>query len=169
MYDSVKGKNPVVRRTQCCGLASAVEAQPTPWLILSIAAGAAAAAPAFAANRKRRKRNRRRRPAAAAPPRRLERVGLLAELAHGVGARPARVCGTKLVNARVDIDNDRVLDVDEIIEPVAELYSPVGLGCPCRAGIAGRDHPRRLAFARPLTWLAGRRALWKPRCLVVAG
>jgi hypothetical protein len=26
---------------QCCGLASAVEAQPTPWLVLSIAAGAA--------------------------------------------------------------------------------------------------------------------------------
>ena len=28
------------------------------------------------------------------------------------------------------------VDVDEIIEPVAELHSLVGLGCPCRAGIA---------------------------------
>ncbi len=36
-------------------------------------------------------------------------------------------------------------DVDEIIEPVAELHPLVGLGRPGRAGIARRDQLRRLA------------------------
>src|SRR5271169_1827364 len=42
----------------------------------------------------------------------------------------------------LDIDNDRVRDVDEIIEPVTELHPLVGLGRPGRAGIARRDQLR---------------------------
>ena len=42
----------------------------------------------------------------------------------------------------LDVDNDRVRDVDEIIEPVTELHPLVGLGRPGRAGIAGRDQLR---------------------------
>ena len=56
----------------------------------------------------------------------------------------------------------------EIIEPVTELYSLVGLGRRRRAGIAGRDHPGQLGLLRSVSWLAGRRALRKPRYLVVA-
>src|SRR5262245_44525720 len=57
-----------------------------------------------------------------------------------LGASEHRLCGLDLVvgtrRRRLDINNDRILDVDEIIEPVAELHSLIGLGRPCRARIA---------------------------------
>ena len=46
----------------------------------------------------------------------------------------------------LDIDDDRVLDVDQVIEPVAELHALVGLRRPGRARIDRRDHLRRLAI-----------------------
>src|SRR4029453_14440117 len=50
-----------------------------------------------------------------------------------------------------DIDNDGVLDVDEVVQPVAELHTLVGLGRPCRLRVRRRDHLGRLALvtARP--------------------
>jgi hypothetical protein len=54
-----------------------------------------------------------------------------------------------VVHARrrwLNVDNDRVLDVDEIIEPVAELHPLVGLGSPRGTGIARRYHLRWLAI-----------------------
>src|SRR4029450_7701498 len=44
-----------------------------------------------------------------------------------LGASEHRLCGLDLVvgacRRRLDINNDRILDVDEIIEPIAELHS----------------------------------------------
>src|SRR5215472_17838349 len=44
------------------------------------------------------------------------------------------------------IDDHRVLNIDQIIEPVAELHALVGLGRPGRARIDRRDHLRQLAI-----------------------
>jgi hypothetical protein len=49
---------------------------------------------------------------------------------------------------RLDIDDDRVLDIDEVVEHVAELHALVGLGRPRRGGIGGLDHLRGLAIGR---------------------
>ena len=59
---------------------------------------------------------------------------MLGAIEHGLGRRDL------IIGARrrwLYVDYDRVRDVDEIIEPVAELHSLVGLGRPGRAGIAG--------------------------------
>src|SRR5215469_3933032 len=63
------------------------------------------------------------------------------------GALDHRPGGSDLVVGagwrRLDIDDHGVLDVDQIVQPVAELYALVGLGRPCRTGIGRRDHLRR--------------------------
>src|SRR5215468_7906738 len=83
----------------------------------------------------------------------------------GVGSKPLRLqtkatfgsiehclCGLDLViGARgrwFDVDNDCVLDVDEIVEPIPELHALVGFRRPRRGRIGGRDHLRRLAIGR---------------------
>jgi hypothetical protein len=56
-----------------------------------------------------------------------------------------------------NIDNDRVLDVNEVVEPISELHALVRFRRPRRRGIGRRDHFRRLAIG---FWgrLAGRAA-----------
>jgi hypothetical protein len=53
----------------------------------------------------------------------------------------------------VQIDNDRVLDVDEIIEPIAELHPLIGLRSPGRTRVTRRYHLRRFAIRIGL-WLS---------------
>src|SRR5260370_14580705 len=52
-----------------------------------------------------------------------------------LGASEHRLCGLNLVigarRCRLDINNDRVLDIDEIIEPIPELHPFVGFCGPC--------------------------------------
>ncbi len=78
---------------------------------------------------------------------RLETEPLMRALQHGSGR------GDFIVGAcrrRLDVDDDRVRGVDQVIQAVAELHALVRLGRPGRAGIAGRDHLRRLALGRRL-------------------
>src|SRR5262249_35919600 len=84
---------------------------------------------------------------------------------RGVSCKPLRLqtkatfgsiehclCGLDLViGARgrwFDVDNDCVLDVDEIVEPIPELHALVGFRRPRRGRIGGRDYLRRLAIGR---------------------
>src|SRR5262247_1612638 len=55
------------------------------------------------------------------------------------------------LNYMIDIEYHGILDVDHIVQPVAELHSFVGLGRPCRLRVRRRDHLGRLALvtARP--------------------
>lgn len=77
-------------------------------------------------------------------PLRLETEAPLGAIEHDL-CRRNLVIGAR--RRRLNIDNDRVRDVDEIVEPVAELHSLVGFGRPGRAGIDRRDHLRRLAVS----------------------
>jgi hypothetical protein len=54
-----------------------------------------------------------------------------------------------------DIDDNRILGIDQIIEPVAELHAFVGFRCPRRAGVAQRDHLRWLAIGIAFSVLYG--------------
>src|SRR6266545_1004869 len=63
-------------------------------------------------------------------------------LDHCAGRRDL-VIGAR--RCRLDIDNDGVLDIDQIVEAVAEQDALVGLGSPGRRWIARRNHLRRLA------------------------
>src|ERR1022692_3024421 len=75
-------------------------------------------------------------------PLRLETEAPFGAIEHGLCR------GNLVIGARrrwLYVDNDRMRDVDEIIEPVTELHPLVGLGGPGRAGIARRDQLRRLA------------------------
>src|SRR5436190_24314686 len=49
--------------------------------------------------------------------------------------------------SRFHIDNHRILNIDQVIEPVAKLHALVGLGCPSRARINRRDHLRQLSVS----------------------
>jgi transposase len=49
--------------------------------------------------------------------------------------------------SRFHINDHGVLNIDQVIEPVAELHALVGLGCPGRARIDWRDHLRGLAIS----------------------
>ena len=64
-------------------------------------------------------------------------------LGEGSGRESSR-SGPRAVARRrwLNVDNDRVGDVDEIIEPITELHPLVGLCRPGRGGIAARDHLR---------------------------
>lgn len=46
---------------------------------------------------------------------------------------------------RLDIDNDRVLNVDKLVEPIAELHTLFGFHRPCRRRIGRRDRLRLFA------------------------
>ena len=79
---------------------------------------------------------------------RQEAFGLQAE--PSVGALDHRPSGLDLVvrarRCRLDVDDHRVLDVDQVIEPVAELHALVGLRCPGRTRVGRRDHLRWCAI-----------------------
>src|SRR6201997_5361409 len=66
------------------------------------------------------------------------------------GSIEHRLCGLDLVvGARgrwLNVDNDRVLDVDQIVEPIPELHALVGFRRPSRRWVGGRDHFRWLAI-----------------------
>ena len=47
---------------------------------------------------------------------------------------------------RLDIDDHCILDIDQVVEPIAELHALVGLRRPGRARIHRRDHLRWLAI-----------------------
>src|SRR4029077_3755460 len=61
-------------------------------------------------------------------------------------------CGLDLVvSARgrwFNVDNDGMLKVDEVVEPIPELHALVGFGRPRRGRIGRRDDLRRLAIGR---------------------
>ena len=76
-------------------------------------------------------------------PLRLQTEALLRSIQHGLG------CGNFIVGAsrrRLDIHNHGVLDVDEVVQPIAKLHALVGLGGPCRLWVRRRDHLGRLAL-----------------------
>src|SRR5215468_8231726 len=83
----------------------------------------------------------------------------------GVGSKPLRLqtkatfgsiehclCGLDLViGARgrwLNVDNDCMLDVNKIVEPIPELHALVGFSRPRRGSIGRRNHLRRLAIGR---------------------
>jgi hypothetical protein len=57
------------------------------------------------------------------------------------------------------IDDDRVLDVDQVIEPIAELHALVGLRRPGRARVHRRDHLGRLPIGASVFIIKGRQEL----------
>ena len=67
-------------------------------------------------------------------PLRLEIEALLCSIQHRLGR------GNFIIGAsrrRLDIDDHGILNVDEVVQPIAELHPLVGLGCPCRLGSDG--------------------------------
>src|SRR5580704_562697 len=56
---------------------------------------------------------------------------------------------------RLDIHDHGILDIDEVVQPVSELYALVGLGCPGRLGIRRRDHLGWLALITALSFALG--------------
>src|ERR1700720_2282208 len=56
---------------------------------------------------------------------------------------------------RLDIHDHGILDIDEVVQPVSELYALVGLGCPGRLGIRRRDHLGWLALITALPFALG--------------
>jgi hypothetical protein len=74
-------------------------------------------------------------------------VGLQSQYLFGsLDHHPGR--GHLVVGAgrRLHVDDDRILDVDQVVEPVAELNALVGFGGPGRARVHRRDHLRQLAI-----------------------
>src|SRR5260370_39456698 len=64
-------------------------------------------------------------------------------LDHGLG-RSHLVEGPR--RSGFNIENDRVLDVNKVVEPIPELHALVGFRSPRRRGIGRRDYLRRLAI-----------------------
>src|SRR5262245_24635501 len=74
-----------------------------------------------------------------------------------------RLCRSDLVistgRRSLYVDDNRVLDVDEIIEPIAKLDALVGLRGPGRARVHRRDHPWRLAIGVSVFIIEARKEL----------
>ena len=74
-----------------------------------------------------------------------------------------RLCGSHLIISAgwrsLYVDDNRVLDVDEIIEPIAKLNALVGLRGPGRARVHRRDHLWRLAVGVSVFIIEGRKEL----------
>jgi hypothetical protein len=68
---------------------------------------------------------------------------LFGTLDHSLGSRHLIVCTCR---GRLDVDDHCVLDVDQIVQPVAELHALVRFRCPSRAGIGWRNHLWRFAI-----------------------
>src|SRR6266516_57118 len=86
----------------------------------------------------------------------LEPQSLLRPLDH-------RLCRSDLVVSAgwccLYVDDDRVLDVDQVIEPIAELDALVGFCSPRRARVHRRDHLWRLAISLSVFITEGRQEL----------
>src|SRR5947209_16646682 len=86
----------------------------------------------------------------------LEPQSLLRPLDH-------RLCRSHLVVSAgwccLYVDDDRVLDVDQVIEPIAELDALVGFCGPRRARVHRRDHLWRLAISVSVFIIEGRQEL----------
>src|SRR6266566_2641673 len=71
-----------------------------------------------------------------------------------LGSRDHCLCRRDFVigtgGSSLHIHDYRVLDIDQIIEPIAELHALVGLRRPGRARIDRRDHLRQLAIGVPI-------------------
>ena len=74
---------------------------------------------------------------------RLEPQALLGPIYHGLSSNDLIISARW---RRFDIDNDGVLGIDQIIEPIAELHALVRFRSPRRAGIGRRDHLRWLTL-----------------------
>jgi len=83
----------------------------------------------------------------------LEPQSLLRPMDH-------RLCRSDLVVSAgwccLYVDDDRVLDVDQVIEPIAELDALVGFCGPRRARVHRRDHLWRLASSVSVFIIEGR-------------
>jgi len=86
----------------------------------------------------------------------LEPQSLLRPMDH-------RLCRSDLVVSAgwccLYVDDDRVLDVDQVIEPIAELDALVGFCGPRRARVHRRDHLWRLASSVSVFIIEGRQEL----------
>src|SRR5262245_17830302 len=76
-------------------------------------------------------------------PFRLKSQSFIDPLYHGFCRRDLVVASS---GGGFHIDDHCVLDVDQVIEPIAELHTLVRLRCPSRAWIHGRDHLWQLAI-----------------------
>ena len=72
---------------------------------------------------------------------------MLGAIDHRLGRRHL-IIGAR--RRRLDIDNDRVLDIDKIVETIPELNPLVGFRGPRGRWIGRRDYFRRLAIAPAL-------------------
>jgi hypothetical protein len=87
-------------------------------------------------------------------PPRLQIEVLLCSIQHRLG------CSNFIISAswrRLDIDDHGVLDVDDVVQPIAELHPLVGVGCPCRLRVATKEIEDALHKEREI--LLG--ALWR--------
>lgn len=79
-----------------------------------------------------------------------DNIGTLARLDLGLGAHRSgwRYLIIGACQRRLDIDNDRVLHVDKIVEPISELYRLVGFGRPRRTALIAERAASRCAVGR---------------------
>src|ERR1700730_10849567 len=87
-----------------------------------------------------------------AMPRSSRSAALLVKQKHGL-CRGNFIIGAS--RRRLDIHDHGILDIDEVVQPVSELYALVGLGCPGRLGIRRRDHLGWLALITALSFALG--------------
>ena len=83
----------------------------------------------------------------------LQTLRLFGALDHGFGRGHFVVAAGR---GGLHVDDNRVLDVDQIIEPVAELNALVGFGGPGRARVHRRDRARGYGICAHLKWWADR-------------
>ncbi len=91
--------------------------------------------------------------------RRVGREPLRLQIEAPLGAIQHRFSGNNFIvsasRCRFDIDNHCILNINEVVQTIAELHPLIGLGGPCRLRVRRRDHLGWLALVS--AWPA---ALW---------